>query len=90
MSEKRMEPNPLAWEPAAAFACFVASVLSLALGFVLTTGWLLNAELHPLLHGIGLGLLIVGIPILILGGHFMDLKERKINHGNRRKAVISR
>jgi hypothetical protein len=35
-------------------------------------------------------LLIAGIPIIILGGHFMDLNDRKIGHGNRRQAVISR
>lgn len=80
----------IAWEPLAAVVCFAAAVLSIVIGFVLTTGWLLSAELHPLLHGVGLVLLIVGIPILILGGHFMDLKERNGNHGNRSEAAISR
>jgi hypothetical protein len=79
-----------ALELGAAVACFASAVLSIAIGFVLTTGWLLNAALHPLLHGAGLFLLIVGIPILILGGHFMDMRESKVNHGNRREAVISR
>ena len=78
------------WEPLAAGVCFAGAVLSIAIGFVFTTSRLLDADLHPLLHGVGLVLLIVGIPILILGGHFMDLKERKVNHGNRRQAVISR
>lgn len=78
------------WAPVAAVVCFAGAVLSIVIGFVLTTGWLLNAELHPLLHGVGLLLLIVGIPILILGGHFMDLGERKISHGNGREATISR
>jgi hypothetical protein len=75
----------------AAVACFAAAVLSIAIGFVFTTNWFLNADLHPLLHDVGLVLLIVGIPILILGGHFMDLRERKrVNHGNRGEAVNSR
>jgi len=32
----------------------------------------------------------VGLPILVLGGHFMDLREKKVSHGNRREAAISR
>lgn len=72
----------VAWEPVAAATCFVGSVLSLALGFVFTTGWLLNADLHPLLHGVGILLLILGIPILILGGHFMDLRDRKVQRSS--------
>ncbi len=71
-----LKRSPADWESAAAFACFLGSFLSLAAGFVLTTGAILNAQLHPLLHGIGLALLIIGIPVVILGGHFMDLRER--------------
>ena len=87
---ERIEREAVAWELAAAITCFMSAVISLLIGFVLTTGWLLNAQLHPLLYSLGLGLLIIGIPIVILGGHFMDLRERKIKHGNRREAVISR
>ena len=89
MSE-RIERGAVAWEMVAAITSFTGAVLSLVIGFVLTTSWLLNAQLHPLLHSLGLGLLIVGIPMMILGGHFMDLRERKIEHGDRREAVISR
>jgi hypothetical protein len=88
MSERK--PVAVAWEPFAAAMCFVSAVVALAIGFVFTTRWLLDDHLHPLLHGVGLALLILGIPIMILGGHFMDLRERKIKHGNRREAVISR
>ena len=87
MSEER---NRIAWEPWAACVCFVVAGISLVIGFVFTTRWLLNEQLHPQLHGLGLILLIAGIPIMILGGHFMDLNDRKIGHGNRRQAVISR
>ena len=90
MSEERIERGSVAWETAAAAVCFVVAILSLVIGFVLTTGRLLDFQLHPLLHDLGLALLIVGIPILILGAHFMDLRERKVNHGHRREAVISR
>lgn len=80
MSEERPTHN-YTWEPLAALACFVGSALSLVIGFVLTTGWLVNADRHPFLHGIGVTLLIIGLPILILGAHCLDLKDRK-----RRKA----
>lgn len=74
---ERIDGERIAWEQVAAVVCFGGAVLSLAAGFVFTTGWLLNADLHPLLHGAGIVLLIVGIPILILGGHFMDLRDGK-------------
>jgi len=65
------------WEPWAACVCFVGAVVSLVVGVVLTTRWLLDDNLHPFLHDIGLVLLIIGIPLIILGGHFMDLSEKK-------------
>lgn len=68
------------WEWFAAVACFVFAVLSIAIGFVFTTDWLLDAHLHPTLHASGIVLLIIGIPLIILGGHFMDLGERKSKH----------
>ena len=89
MSE-RINRTAVPWEPLAAALCFMSAVVALAIGFVFTTRWLLDDHLHPLLHGVGLVLLILGIPIVILGGHFMDLRERKIKHGHRREAVISR
>ncbi|HEX6715811.1 MAG TPA: hypothetical protein VF088_01795 [Pyrinomonadaceae bacterium] len=76
MSEE-IQHDPIAWEPWAAVACFVCAAFSLAIGGVLTTRWLLNEQLHPFLHGIGLILLIIGIPLIILGGHCMDLQEKK-------------
>ena len=74
MSEER---SAIAWEPWAAIVCFVVAVISLVIGFVFTTRWVLDDQIHPLLHGIGLVLLIIGIPMIILGGHFMDLSEKK-------------
>jgi len=76
MSES-LQRDPVAWEPLAAGACFIGAVLSLGIGFILTTRWLLDDHLHPLLHAFGLVLLVIGIPIGILGGHFMDLQEQK-------------
>lgn len=77
MNGTRAEANSATWEAAAAFACFVGSILSLAVGFVFTTNWILNEARHPFLHGLGITLLIIGIPILILGGHCLDLIEKK-------------
>lgn len=68
------------WEWFAALASFVFAGLSVATGFVLTTDSLLDAHLHPTLHALGIVLLIIGIPLMILGGHFMDLGEKKNKH----------
>jgi hypothetical protein len=67
----------------AAFACFAGSILSLSLGFAFTTNWLVNAVRHPVLHAVGITLLIIGIPILILGGHCLDLMEMKAGKSHR-------
>ena len=80
MSEERIQPEPGFWEWLAAVACFGIGVLSLAVGFVLTTDLLLDAHLHPSLHALGIILLIIGLPVIILGGHFMDLGEKKNGH----------
>ena len=77
MSEERIEPEPGFWEWLGAVACFVVGVVALASGFVLTTDKLLDGHLHSTLHAVGIILLIVGIPVIILGGHFMDLEEKK-------------
>lgn len=80
MSEE-IKRDSVEWEPIVAGACFAVAVLSLVFGFMFTTEWLLRAQLHPLLHAVGLLLLIVGIPMIILGGHFMDLREKKAVFG---------
>jgi len=77
MNQERNGREIASWEPGAAFACFAGSILSLALGFAFTTNWILNEVRHPLLHAVGITLLIIGIPILILGGHCLDLMEKK-------------
>ena len=80
MSEERIEPEPGFWEWLGAVACFVVGVVALASGFVLTTDKLLDGHLHSTLHAVGIILLIIGIPVIILGGHFMDLGEKKNGH----------
>ena len=83
MNETQVKPNPAKWEPVAACACFAGSILSLALGFTFTTNFLLNAVRHPVLHAVGITLLIIGIPILLLGGHCLDLMEKKNKKSDR-------
>jgi len=75
MSEERIEREPGLLEWFAAVVCFLFGVLALAIGFVLTTDRLLDGHLHPSLHTFGIVLLIIGIPVIILGGHFMDLGD---------------
>ena len=87
MSEKRSARGAVEWEPLAAAACFILAAISLAIGFVLTTRLLLDAQLHPLLHDVGLILLIAGLPILIVGGHFMDLRDKKVRKSGSLKVL---
>ncbi len=82
MSE-RVQEHLVAWELIAAGACFAVAVIAIVLGFVFTTHWLLDDHVHPILHTLGLVLLIVGIPILMLGAHFMDLQEKKLDESRK-------
>ena len=78
---QRISSKSVPWLETAGVGCFLSSALSLGVGFILTTGLILNAGRHPVLHGVGITLLIIGIPILILGGHCFDLMETKESSG---------
>ena len=84
MNERPPEPL-VVWELLAAGACFAVAVIALVLGFVFTTHWLLDDHIHPFLHTLGLVLLIIGIPIMMLGAHFMDLNEKKLDESRRNR-----
>ena len=88
MSE-RLQREPVAWEPFAAGACFAVAVIALAFGFAFTTRWVLDDHLHPVLHTVGLILLMAGIPIMMLGAHFMDLQEKKLSAKSHRESTPS-
>jgi hypothetical protein len=88
MSE-RFQRDPVAWEPLAAGACFAVAVIALAFGFAFTTRWVLDDHLHPVLHTLGLILLMAGIPIMMLGAHFMDLQEKKLSAKSHRESTPS-
>jgi len=87
MSE-RLQQHLVVWELLAAGACFAVAVIALVLGFVFTTHWLLDDHIHPFLHTLGLVLLILGIPILLLGAHFMDLQEKKLDESRKNSTSI--
>jgi len=82
MSE-RVQEHLVVWELIAAGACFAVAVIAIVLGFVFTTHSLLDDHVHPTLHTLGLVLLIIGIPIMMLGAHFMDLQERKLDESRK-------
>ena len=85
-----MEPTATKFEPGwqlvAAYTVFLSAILSLIIGFLLTTGSFLNAELHPVGHGVGIVLLILVVPLLILGGHCLDLREKRLRSELRTRA----
>jgi len=87
MSE-RVQEHLVAWELIAAGACFAVAVIALVLGFVFTTHWVLDDHIHPVLHTLGLVLLVVGIPIMMLGAHFMDLQERKLDDSRKNSKSV--
>lgn len=77
MFKTKLTNQPSLWYSGAALACFVVAVVAGAVGCFLTTASLVNAQHHPTLHAIGLVSLIISLPIFILGGHCLDLNDRK-------------
>ena len=75
--KKELTPRSAFFWDLTAVSCFGVSFIGGVAGSLLTTTWVLNGQLHPWLRGLGLILLIAAIPILILGGHFLDLAERR-------------
>ena len=77
MFRSESKAPPFSWYGTAALVSFAVSVLSAISGSLLTSGWLLNAQLHPWLYDLGLTMLTLSLPILILGGHCLDLLDRR-------------
>ncbi len=66
------------WEATGAFCCFTGGICAGLLGSVFTAvTWMLGAQLHPWLNGLGTALLIVTIPLLIFSGYCLDWAERR-------------
>ena len=76
MNKERTSRRGLFWD-LTAFSCFAGGFLAGVIGSLLTTSWILNEQLHPWLRGVGLILLMASLPIFILGGHCLDLGDRK-------------
>ena len=56
--------------------CFAGGIGAGIVGSVLTSlSWIIGAEVHPWVRGIGTALLILTIPLLILAGHCLDRLE---------------
>jgi hypothetical protein len=68
--------TPQSWALSA--CCFFAGGIGAGfVGSVLTSlSWIIGAEVHPWVRGLGTLLLILTIPLLILAGHCLDRFER--------------
>lgn len=78
MSKQRTKRTVWTWEATGAVSCFAGGIGTALVGSVLTaTAWMLGAQLHPWLHGLGTVLLIVTIPLLIFSGYCLDWAERE-------------
>jgi len=75
MRKEPTEHAPSLWL-GAALVFFVLAILAAAFGSLFTTQWILNEQVHPRLHSLGLILLIAAIPIVILAAHCLDLRDR--------------
>jgi len=78
MNEQGTKPAVWSWAATGAVCCFTGGIGAALLGSVLTAAtWILGAQLHPLLHGLGTALLIATIPLLIFSGYCLDWAERE-------------
>ncbi len=63
-------------EATGAVLCFGGGILAGLVGSLLTAStWILGAEQHPWVHGLGTALLIATIPLLISAGYCLDWIE---------------
>ena len=87
MDKQRTKHVVWSWEAAGAVCCFTGGIGAALVGSVLTAAsWILGAQLHPWLHGLGAVLLIVTIPLLIFAGYCLDWEERGSQGASAREA----
>ena len=94
MSRQRTKRTVINWEATGAFCCFAGGIGAALVGSILTaTTWILGAQVHPWLHGVGTALLIVTIPLLIFSGYCLDWMERnatsRTSHEKEQKGLSS-
>ena len=76
MNRQRTKNAVWSWEVTGAVCCFAGGIGAALLGSVLTAStWILGAEAHPWVRGLGTALLILTIPLLIFAGYCMDWAE---------------
>ena len=77
MNRQRPKNAVWSWEIVGAICCFAGGMSAALLGSVLTAStWILGAEAHPWVRGLGTAFLILTIPLLILAGFCMDWAEQ--------------
>jgi hypothetical protein len=78
MNVQKTQNGIWSWEVIGAVCCFAGGMSAALSGSVLTAStWILGAEAHPWVRGLGTGLLILTIPLLILAGYCMDWAEQE-------------
>jgi hypothetical protein len=76
MNKQRTRRTVVNWKAVGAFCCFSGGIGAALAGSILAAiAWILGAQPHPWLHGIGTALLIVTIPLLIFSGYCLDWLE---------------
>lgn len=74
----RIKPHLVTLEATAAVLCFGGGILAGLVGSLLTAStWIVGAEQHPCVRGLGTALLVAMIPLLILAGYLLDWMERE-------------
>ncbi len=77
MSERKSADRAFDWESLGAALSFVGFAATALLGFLLTSSWIVVPALHPSLRGLGTVFLMAAFPLLICGGHCLDLIDRR-------------
>lgn len=64
-------------EATAAALCFGGGIIAGLVGSIMTVGtWIIGAEQHPVIRGLGTAFLISTILLIILSGYCLDWMER--------------
>ena len=78
----KLQGTQPAWHGPAAVVFFVLAIIEVITGSLLTTTWILNAQMHPTLYAVGLASLILALPVAMLGAHCLDLMDRHRQKGS--------
>ncbi|HVQ38399.1 MAG TPA: hypothetical protein VMS31_12745 [Pyrinomonadaceae bacterium] len=73
MSERKTDDLVFELKVVGAALSFLGAIVTGLGGILLTTSCVVVPTLHPHLRALGIGLLMVAFPLLICGGHCLDL-----------------